>query len=82
MIPGESVVSQHKLVVAEFRFRIRVQQDKRAKVTRMKWWKLKGEASQAFKDRVLKEGPWEEGGDANNMWMKMATCVRRIASEG
>ena len=29
----------------------------------------------------MKEGPWEEGGDANNLWMKMATCVRRIASE-
>jgi len=26
-------------------------------------------------------GPWEEGGDANNMWMKMATCFRRIASK-
>src|SRR3954471_4671466 len=32
-------------------------------------------------ERVMKEGPWEEGGDANNMWMKMAVCVRRIASE-
>ena len=30
-----------------------------------------------FKERVIKEGPWEEGGDANNMWMKMATCIRR-----
>ena len=31
VIPGESVVPQHKLVVADFRFRIRVQRDKRAK---------------------------------------------------
>src|SRR3954465_5597675 len=29
----------------------------------------------------MKEGPWEEGGDANNMWMKMTSYVRRIASE-
>jgi hypothetical protein len=47
----------------------------------MKWWKLKGEVTQAFKERVIKEGPWEEGGDADNMWMKMATCICKVASE-
>ena len=81
VIPGESVVPQHKLVVADFRFRIRVQRDKRAKVARTKWWKLKGEVAQVFKERVFKEGPWEEGGDADNVWMKMATCIRKVASE-
>jgi hypothetical protein len=34
VIPGESVVHQHKLVVADFRFPLRVQRDKRAKVAR------------------------------------------------
>jgi hypothetical protein len=34
-----------------------------------------------FKERVLKEGPWHEGGDANSMWMKMTTCIRKVASE-
>jgi hypothetical protein len=67
VIPGESVVHQHKLVVADFLFRIRVQWDKHAKVAIMKWWKLKGEVSQAFKERVIKEGPWEEEGDVENM---------------
>lgn len=81
VIPGESVVHQHKLVVADFRFRIRVQRDKRAKVARTKWWKLNGEVAQAFKERVIKEGPWEEEGDADSMWMKMATCIRKVASE-
>ena len=81
VIPGKSVVPQHKLVVADFRFRIRVQRDKRAKVARTKWWKLKGEVAQVFKERVFKEGPWEEGGDADNVWMKMATCIRKVASE-
>ena len=81
MIPGESVVLYHKLVVADFCFRIRVQRDKRAKVTRTKWWKFKGEVAQAFKERVIKEGPWEEGGDVENMWMKMVTCIHKVASE-
>ncbi|XP_071680971.1 uncharacterized protein [Lolium perenne] len=81
VIPGESVVPQHKLVVADFRFRIRVQRGKRAKVARTKWWKLKGEASQAFRERVIKEGPWEEGGDANMMWTSMATCLWKVVVE-
>jgi hypothetical protein len=34
-----------------------------------------------FKERVLKEDPWHEGGDANSMWMKMSTCIRKVASE-
>jgi hypothetical protein len=34
-----------------------------------------------FKERVIKEGPWHEGGDANSMWMKMSTCIRKVASE-
>jgi hypothetical protein len=31
--------------------------------------------------RVLKEGPWHEGGDANSMWMKMSTCIKKVVSE-
>jgi hypothetical protein len=34
-----------------------------------------------FKEIVLKEGSWHEGGDANSMWMKMSTCIRKVASE-
>ena len=81
MIPGECVVPQHKLVVADFRFRVRVHRDKRAKSERTKWWKLKGEAAQTFKERMLREGSWEEGEDADDMWLKMARCVRKVALE-
>jgi hypothetical protein len=34
-----------------------------------------------FKERVLKEGPWHEGDDANSMWMRMFTCIGKVASE-
>jgi hypothetical protein len=34
-----------------------------------------------FKERVLKEEPWHEGGDTNSMWMKMFICIRKVASE-
>ena len=55
--PGECVVPQHKFVVGDFRFRVRIHRDKRAKIARTKWWKLRGEAAQTFKERMLGEGP-------------------------
>ena len=60
MIPEESVVPHHKLVVAEFRFLTHVQRDKRTNVTVPMLWKLKGDASRTFKERVVKEGLWKE----------------------
>jgi hypothetical protein len=68
-------VTQHKLVVANFRF----QQSKRVQAPMMKWWKLKEEAMKTFNERVIKEGSWHEGGDANSMWMKMVTYIRKVA---
>ncbi|AQK49513.1 Retrovirus-related Pol polyprotein LINE-1 [Zea mays] len=81
VLPGECVVTQHKLVVADFRLKIRLQRNKHNKVTRTKWWKLKGDVAQTFKERVIEEGPWAEEGDINIMWRKMAVCIRKIASE-
>jgi hypothetical protein len=62
VIPRECVVPQHKLVVADFRFWVHLQRSKRVQVPRTKWWKPKEEAVKMFKERVLKEGPWHEGG--------------------
>jgi hypothetical protein len=47
----------------------------------MKWWILNKEAVKMFKKRVLKKGSWHEGGDANSMWIKIFTCIRKVASE-
>ena len=68
-------------MVADFRLRVRVHRDKHAKIARTKWWKLRGEAAQAFKERMLGEGLWKEGEDADDMWLKMATYVRKVALE-
>jgi hypothetical protein len=81
VIPGECVVSQHKLVVVGSRFLVRARRVKQAKIARTKWWKLEGEASKVFKERVIEEGPWKDEGDANNMWEKMATCIWKVAAE-
>jgi hypothetical protein len=34
-----------------------------------------------FKVKVFKEDTWLEGGDANSMWMKMSTCIRKVVLE-
>jgi hypothetical protein len=81
VIPGECVVSQHKFMVVNFCFLVCLQRSKRVQAPRTKWWKLKEEATKTFKERVLKEGPWHEGGDANSMWMKMPTCFRKVVLE-
>jgi hypothetical protein len=72
---------QHKLVVADFHFWNCFQWSKHVKVPRTKWWKLKEEATRTFKERILNNDPWREGGDANSMWMKMVTCIRKVALE-
>ena len=81
VIPGECIVSQHKLLVADFRFQVRARRDKQAKIERTKWWKLKGETSEVFRERVIKESSWNEEEDINNMWKKMATNIRKVAPE-
>jgi hypothetical protein len=34
---------------------------------RTKWWKFKENASQVFKDRVIAEGLWNVGEDADSI---------------
>jgi hypothetical protein len=65
----------------DFRFRVRLQWSKRIQTPRTKWWKLKEEAAKTFKERIPKKDSWHEGGDANSTWMKMTTCIRKVASE-
>jgi hypothetical protein len=67
LIHGECVTPQHKLVVADFCFWIRLQWSKRVQAPSIKWWKLKEEATKMFKERVFNKGTWYEGGDANSM---------------
>jgi hypothetical protein len=81
VISGECVITQYKLLVVDFRFQICVQRDRGMKITRTRWWKLKGDVSQVFKNRVIVEGLWNEGEDADNMWKEMATQIRKVAIE-
>ena len=56
VIPGECVVAQHKLVVANFRFLVQARGNKQARVAITKWWKLEEKSSKVFKEKVIEEG--------------------------
>lgn len=51
VIPSESIVAQHTLMVANLRFQAPVLWDKSVKTTRTGWWKLEGEARLSFSGR-------------------------------
>ena len=61
--------------MADFCFQVRARRDKQAKIERTKWWKLKRETSEIFRERVIKEGSCKEEEDINSMWEKMATNI-------
>jgi hypothetical protein len=81
VILGEYVVTRHKLLMADFCFQICVRRDRGMKITRTRWWKLKRNVSQVFKNRVIAERSWNECVDADNMWKEMMTHIRKMGIE-
>jgi hypothetical protein len=81
VIPGECVVTQHKLLVADFYFQVYVRRDRGVKITRTKWWKIKWDVSQVFKNKVIAEGPWNKSEDADNIWKEMTTHIQKVTIE-
>jgi hypothetical protein len=49
------------------------------KIMRTRWWKLKVDVSQVFKNKVIAEGSWNKGEDADNIWKEMVTHIWKVA---
>ena len=49
------------------------------KSSRIRWWNLKGEKVEIFRDKILKEAIWDLEDKTNILWNKMGECVKRIA---
>ena len=49
------------------------------KSSRIRWWNLKGEIIEIFKEKMLKEATWDLEDETNTLWNKMGECVKRIA---
>ena len=51
------------------------------KSSRIRWWNLKGEKVEIFRDKMLKEAIWDLEDETNILWNKMGECVKRIVKE-
>ncbi|KAM7489846.1 hypothetical protein LguiB_027330 [Lonicera macranthoides] len=81
VIPGESLTTQHRVLVMDIRVKGKVKRRGQGKVSRIRWWHLKGEKQRIFQHKVLEGGFWEANGSANDMWDKAAEGIRKIAKE-
>ena len=81
VIPGESLTTQHMVLVMDVRFSKRMKRNNQEKIQRIKWWQLKGEKQSMFQRRVMEEVSWEAQGSANELWDKMAEGVKNVAKE-
>ncbi|XP_066973193.1 uncharacterized protein [Macrobrachium rosenbergii] len=86
VIPNESVVAQHELVVADFRLKAIRKRRAQARNRRIKTWKLKGEKAREFGSKVERA---REERDVNGMselpeeiWDDMKGIVVPAAVEG
>ncbi|MDL1135817.1 hypothetical protein PS057_20960 [Yersinia pestis] len=81
VIPGESLTSQHRLLIIDVQLLRWTRKKKLYRCSRTKWWNLKGDKQLALRERVLEEDVWATDESANNMWDKVAECIRRVGKE-
>ena len=55
--------------------------DIRQRNPKIKWWGLKGEKQDVFKDKMIKEGKWNLDEGVDRMWNEMAKCIKRAAKD-
>ena len=59
----------------------RVKRNDQEKISRINWWKLKGEKERNFERRILQEVICEAQGSANELWNEMAKRTKKVAKE-
>ena len=78
VILGESVVTQHRLLILDVRIR-RFRKIKCKLDPKIKWWRLKEGNQGVLVDRVVHEADWKAQDDPNTTWSKIANCIKRVA---
>ncbi|XP_076957406.1 uncharacterized protein LOC143632874 [Bidens hawaiensis] len=81
VIPGETVVTQHRLLVADIGFRNKLTKRERKCAPRIKWGNLKDGMIPLFKDRLISSNLFRLDGDSNQMWEAMETKITHVAKE-
>ena len=81
VVPGESVVTQHRLLILDVRIRRRFRKTKSKLDQKIKWWRLKKGNQGVFVDRGVHEVDWIALDDSNTTWNKIASCIKRGAKD-
>ncbi|KAJ7982244.1 Retrovirus-related Pol polyprotein LINE-1 [Quillaja saponaria] len=81
VLPGECLVSQHKLMVVDVGVKWRKQKYRSNKCIKTRWWNLNGGKMTLFKDKMLQGDPWRVEGEPNMIWDEMASRIRNTARE-
>ncbi|KAJ7959944.1 Retrovirus-related Pol polyprotein LINE-1 [Quillaja saponaria] len=81
VLPGECLVSQHKLMVVDVGVKWRKQKYRSNTCIKTRWWNLNGGKMALFKDKMLQDDPWRVEGEPNMIWDEMASRIRNTARE-
>ena len=65
VVPGESVVTQHRLLILDIQIRRIFRKIKYKLDPKIKWWWLKEGNQRVFVDRVIQEAEWKAQDDPN-----------------
>ncbi|KAH1257658.1 Craniofacial development protein 2 [Glycine max] len=72
VIPGESLTTQHRVLVMDVRIRDRAKRRSPLVAPRIKWWHLKGEKQGIFQQKIWENWCGQSQGSANDMWNKIS----------
>ncbi|RZB60259.1 LINE-1 retrotransposable element ORF2 protein [Glycine soja] len=81
VIPGESLTTQHRVLVMDVRIRDRAKRRSPLVAPRIKWWHLKGEKQGIFQQKIWEGWCGQSLGSANDMWNKMSQEIIKVAKE-
>uniref|UniRef100_A0A1S3YWF8 Craniofacial development protein 2-like n=1 Tax=Nicotiana tabacum TaxID=4097 RepID=A0A1S3YWF8_TOBAC len=81
VIPGETLATQHRLLVMDISIMIRRKQRSVRDRPRIRWSALTKDKAQELEGRLLAMESWRSSGDANNMWSTMADYIKKEARE-
>ncbi|VFQ69747.1 unnamed protein product, partial [Cuscuta campestris] len=81
VIPSENVTTQHKLLVMDVMIRWEKHRRASSGNTQIRWRRLSAENIAELTRRVQERGAWESTGEATDMWMRTANCIRETVRE-
>ncbi|XP_070001879.1 uncharacterized protein [Nicotiana sylvestris] len=81
VIPGETLATQHRLLVMDIGIRIRWKKGSVRGGPRIRWGALNKDKAQELEGRLSAMGAWRSSGDTNTMWSTTVDCIRKAARE-